>query len=52
MPERDAGIMLWSDDQPDDRDEELRRTQVMVRRAMIVVALAAAVIMAVTALRV
>jgi hypothetical protein len=43
--------MLWSDDQPDERDEELRRTQVMVRRAMLVVALAAAVVMAVAAWR-
>jgi len=41
--------MLWSDDQPDRRDEELRRTLAMVRRAMTFVALAAALVMALTA---
>ncbi len=43
--------MLWSDDQGDERDEELRRVQVMVRRAMLVIALAAAIVMAVSAWR-
>ncbi|BBA99722.1 hypothetical protein RVR_6462 [Actinacidiphila reveromycinica] len=41
--------MLWSDDQPRGRDEELRRAQVMVRRAMLVLAVAAVVGMAVAA---
>lgn len=49
--ERDPGPMLWSDDQPDERDDDLRRTQLMVRRAMIVVALGAAVVMLLTAWR-
>ena len=43
--------MLWSDDQGDEREEELRRVQVMVRRVMVVVALAAAIVMAVSAWR-
>ena len=43
--------MLWSDDQGDERDEELRRVQVMLRRAMLVIALAAAIVMAVSAWR-
>lgn len=46
------GTMLWSDDQPDKRHEELRRAQAMVRRAMVIVALAAALVMALTAWRV
>ncbi|WP_265737306.1 morphogenic membrane protein MmpB [Actinacidiphila yanglinensis] len=43
--------MLWSDDQPRARDEELRRAQVRVRRAMLVLAIAAAVVTALTAWR-
>jgi hypothetical protein len=38
--------MLWSDDKRDDPPEELRQAQAMLRRAMLFVALAAAVIMA------
>lgn len=48
---RDAGIMLWSDDQRDEPPEEMRRAQAMLRRAMLLVALAAAVVMAVSAWR-
>lgn len=41
--------MLWSDDQPRKRDEELRRAQVMVRRAMLVLAVAAVAVTALAA---
>lgn len=43
--------MLWSDDQRDRPSEETRRAQAMLSRAMLVVALAAAVVMAVAAWR-
>lgn len=44
--------MLWSDDPHDEPPEEMRRVQAMVRRAMLLVALAAAVVMAFSAWRV
>jgi hypothetical protein len=44
--------MLWTDDQPREPDEELRRAQIKLRRAMVVVAVAAFLAMAIAALRV
>jgi hypothetical protein len=41
--------MLWSDDERDDPRDELRHAQAMLRRAMLFVALAAAVVMAIAA---
>jgi hypothetical protein len=43
--------MLWSDDPGDEPPEEMRQVQAMLRRAMLLVALAAAVVMAVSAWR-
>jgi len=43
--------MLWSDERRDEPPEEMRQVQAMVRRAMLLVALAAAVVMAVSAWR-
>ncbi|MFG1810672.1 morphogenic membrane protein MmpB [Streptomyces sp. NPDC049040] len=38
--------MLWQDDQRDEPPEEMRHAQVMLRRAMVVVAVVAGVVMA------
>ncbi|SCE27375.1 hypothetical protein GA0115240_14744 [Streptomyces sp. DvalAA-14] len=43
--------MLWSDDRHEDPPEDPRRVQLMLRRAMVLVAFAAAVVMAVAAWR-
>ena len=43
--------MLWSDDPHDEPPEEMRRVQAMLRRAMLVIALGAAVVMAVSTWR-
>jgi hypothetical protein len=43
--------MLWSDEQREGPSPEMRRAQAMLRRAMLVVALAAAVVMPVAAWR-
>ncbi|WP_265934195.1 morphogenic membrane protein MmpB [Actinacidiphila acididurans] len=41
--------MLWSDDEPDTPSPEARRAQAMLRRAMLVLALAAGVAMVIAA---
>jgi hypothetical protein len=38
--------MLWPDDQRDEPPEEMRHAQVMLRRAMLVLAVVVAVVMA------
>ena len=43
--------MLWSDERDSGPREELRRAQAMLRRAMLLLALASAVLMAVSAWR-
>jgi hypothetical protein len=43
--------MLWSDEQSPEPSAEARRVQAMLRRAMLVIALAAAVVMTLVAWR-
>ncbi|MFC4032771.1 morphogenic membrane protein MmpB [Streptomyces polygonati] len=43
--------MLWSDDRHEGPPEDMRRAQTMLRRAMVLIAFAAAVVMALAAWR-
>ncbi|WP_329135837.1 hypothetical protein OG552_22935 [Streptomyces sp. NBC_01476] len=43
--------MLWSDDQPPGPPDDIRRAQTKLRRAMLVIALAAVLVMAIATWR-